>query len=142
MSNEDQSIFLDKISLSSLVIDKKGQMIGLYNDLILSYRLNEIRKNELEKDSYVLAVIRTIKDLYDMMKYKKIPELIKKHKSTKEKEVSIKELLDKFMSLDSKINIEEINTAYENLLYFISLAGYDSDETKKESQDSDELDHW
>lgn len=144
MDNTKSNIFLDKMSLSAAILDKEGQLIGLHNDMILEFNIGTLSDEEIGRDTLALSVVRTLKDLYDILKNNKIKAIVTKNVKLKNDESNIIHLLDKFKTIkpDSKITFKDIDEAYSSLLMFVSKAGYHKDEAMSQSEADVRSIHW
>ena len=127
-------IFLDKIRLSALVVDKEGQLIGSYNNLIRKLNCGFVEIKNISTCEDYANSWRILKEIYDFLQYNKV-ERFKVDK--KEQYELIKSIIKRYNELSST-TFKDLQTAYEIIREIISDSGYHEDVFKRKGGSLDD----
>jgi hypothetical protein len=115
------SVFLDKIKLSALIVDKEGQLAGSYATLIKKLKQGSIEPSNLVESSDYHNCWRLMHELYTFMKHNEIAEHKAEHQEEHE---TLKNIFCTYEKLDSIMSFEQLKQALDILTKIISMAGY------------------
>lgn len=126
MEGQQNKIFIDKLALSAMVVDKEGQLIGAYSKLI-----NRINAAYLKQDriKYSMDYDKSwcmIFEIYSFMRYNKL-KTIEKEKKDDGDIPKLTELMKMYESSKEGVSFKDLKEAYRMTLKFISLSGYHDD---------------
>jgi len=141
MAEKDEMLWVDRLRLSGLVIDKEGQLIGEYANLIRLIKAGFIKQNKITSCEEFENCIRLIYEIYLFMKYNKIKEIADKKNTSKQLKEGIEklhQLMAKHEKLDQTVGFDELNYIKEIIHQLISKAGYHHDKVKQGGSFEDE----
>jgi hypothetical protein len=115
------SVFLDRIRLSALIVDKEGQLAGSYATLLKKLKQNMINKEELADTNEFANCWRLLHELYTFMRHNEIAE---HRKRSPEEHELLTHLFQKYETADLRMTYEDLQQAVNTLTKVISQAGY------------------
>ena len=133
MKEYENSLFLDKIKLSAVILDKEGQLNGKVSEYLTSRRNGYIHDKHLKDSEKFPSCWSLIYELYMFLKHNKIEELKGKFEDECDTMVSS---MTKYEEEDSLTHVELISS-YDAIAKLITKSGYHDDKRQ-----SDEEDGW
>lgn len=133
MAKEEENIFLDKIKLSFIVLEKESSVIEVYSNLIKRINAKYLKVEDVEESEDYDGSWNLAFELYSFIEYNKIASIEKKKKSDKEliKEiVELRRIMKKYENPEEKVNFKDLQTIMPTLKKLISLSGYHEDTFK------------
>jgi len=114
----EEEIYLDKIQLGAIIIQKELTLIEIYNSLIHSIRMRPEILEMLNDYPNYHTVWRNLCELYDFLEY----DYVNKLKSTKDKDF-IKNVVTKYKQF-KKLSIEDLNKAMDIIRKIMSISKF------------------
>lgn len=118
MSGENVEIYLDKIKLGALIVEKELSLIELYNTLIGELRLRPDIKEILKDYPTFHKAWQSLSELYDFLEY----DYLKKLKS-KSKQDKIKNCVVKYKTLED-LSIGELRDCVNIIREIMSISKF------------------
>jgi len=142
MIENRNDLFIDKIKLSSMVILKEASLIAEFNSFMSDVKSNMFQNpssaafiKKINKDLQFNNIIAYIKELYDLLEFNKIKDLVKKGTVNDKDYNKIKDVISKYSNNPSEeFSYDEILEAYNQMRKIVSLSGYHED-TKNDNSD-------
>ena len=135
---EDESIFLDKIKLSFIVLEKESCLIETYADLLKDINLGGVNIEKIKNwDSYN-GSWNFAHELYLFLKYNKVEEIKTKKKQDKiiEKEINeLKEIMNRYENPKKEVNFDDLQKVVPIIQKIVSKSGYHDDKYKDDVTD-------
>ena len=116
--NENTEIYLDKIKLGALIVEKELNLIELYNTLISEVRLRPDIKEILKEYPTFHKVWQGLVELYDFLEY----DYLKKLKGDKKKK-KIKDCVEKYKDL-KELSLDDLRDCVNIIREIMSLSKF------------------
>ena len=124
MKQNTIDLFMDKIKLSALVVDKTGQLIGAFADLQNKMAAKFIDDENLKESREWRNNWRLMLELHSFIYCSKI----EKHKNiTQDEKDKVSKTIDNFIYHKDKNTFNDLVEVYKLILKFVSLSGYMDD---------------
>jgi len=117
MSGENVEIYLDKIKLGALIVEKELSLIELYNTLINEIRLRPDIKEILKEYPTFHKAWQSLSELYDFLEYDYLKKL------DKTKQTKIKSCLDKYKNL-KELSLDELRDSVNIVREIMSISKF------------------
>lgn len=114
MSDE---VYLDKIRLGAIIVEKELRLINQYNNIIGDIRRGIISKKDIDIYPLYAWCWQNLAEIYDFLKNDYLTKI------TKSKEQEIKDIMKKFKDLES-LSVDELTTAKEIILEIMSKSKF------------------
>ena len=126
-----KDVYLDKIKLASVIVEKELRIISLVNDL--HRRIQEIPEiiKQLNENEDFLDCWRNLKELYDFLEFDYIKQL------DKPKKEELENLIGKYNQFH-KMKLEELNKAYNHIREVMSATKFHDLIRSTEEEDGSE----
>lgn len=115
---ESVEIYLDKIKLGAIIVEKELSLIELYNGLINEVRLRPDIKEILKEYPTYHKSWQSLSELYDFLEH----DYAKKLKNKKD-EKRIKECIDKYKNLED-LSLDELRDCVNIIRKIMSLSKF------------------
>lgn len=130
----EDSLFLDKLSITAAILRKESELVGEMSSLIADIEGGILKQEKLTDDIKYSSCLRIIHELYSFFKFNKLEE----NKIDTKKKDKLDSLMEKYLSLKNKIQFEELYEMYLILLELISKCGYHVDKVRTEEESLDD----
>jgi len=131
---DDNSLFLDKLSISGAVLKKEGDLISTFEQLLSDLDQGYLKTEKLEQDENFIVTKRIISELFAFLEFNKIKEF---ERDKKINIVHLRGFIIKYREIEKKeqITLKEMQLAYDELRHAISRSGYHDDARMDEIPD-------
>ena len=130
MNEDETNIFLDKIKLSLVVLEKESSLIETYSDLIKKINNGSIKIEKINEWTLYYGSWNLVHELYNFLRFNKIKDIKNKKKKDGKLIKDIKELenaMIKYENPDNKVTFKELQGIMPTIHSIISLSGYHDD---------------
>jgi len=117
MSGENVEIYLDKIKLGALIVEKELSLIELYNTLINEIRLRPDIKEILKEYPTFHKAWQSLSELYDFLEYDYLKKL------DKTKQTKIKSCLNNYKNLND-LSLDDLKVCVDIVREIMSLSKF------------------
>ncbi|GAG83950.1 unnamed protein product [marine sediment metagenome] len=111
-------IFIDKIKLASILVQKEMQAVSQYNQLVSEIKQGIVLMQDLDRSSNFNWCWQNLSELYDILKFDYSGKLEKKQQQ------KIHKLFEAYQSVEEKLKLEDLRQAKEILLELMSLSKF------------------
>ena len=143
MDNQGPSIFSDKITLSTVLIQKIFTTITLYNNIFRKLRDGSVLKHDLVNDEDWKLCWQNVTEIYDYLEFQyinllalKVDGKIEEGKILKEKLIRI---INRYRTTNNVLTLEDLSYVYESVRYITTKVGLHNVDTYKTNKSRDML---
>ena len=126
MEGQQNKIFIDKLTLSALIVDKEGQLIGAYSRLINRINAGFLVQDRIDSSLDYDKSWSMIFEIYSFMRYNKLKDIKSDNKDDKDID-TLSEIMERYEHSKEGVCFEDLKKVYRMTLKFISLSGYHDD---------------
>ena len=133
MTEQDIQIFLDKIKLANILIQKELSMISHVNLIKSHLKSKLMEKDRLEEYNEWQWAWQNISEMYDVLEYQYMPLLDKKDSEMKNK---LEKAMKKYNALNQKVSYQDLIDSYDGVRKIMEVSKF-HDVTRTSSADAD-----
>jgi len=131
-----ESAFVDKIKLSSIILDKEGFFCWTFADLLRKVKTGLIEEEKISDSLEFSNCWRVLHEIFQFLEHNDITKYEKKNPKSM---AELEKIFLKYETLNSIMTYEELQAAGRIIREVISLAGYhESTFAKEDDFDSEE----
>ena len=123
-----EELLLDKYRLTLNILQKEGDLIGKYDEMIRGLKAGYSDKDTILKSFTFLDCWTLLSEIYHFMEFNKIADMKKSYKEDVEK---LQEIMRKYEDFKEVVAFDDLRQGFNLIRKFVSIAGYHEDIDKQ-----------